>query len=81
MISKGKSQPHPYRSLSIEEWPEADRAAWEVACRPGQRLRPGGPRVVSPKRAGKILCAAMGRSSGSSSVTGACATMLPPPHW
>ena len=43
MISKGKSQPHPYRSLSIEEWPEADRAAWEVACRPGQRLRPGGP--------------------------------------
>jgi site-specific recombinase XerD len=30
------------RSLPIQEWPEADRQAWEAACRPGIRLRPGG---------------------------------------
>jgi integrase len=30
------------RSLPIGEWPEADRQAWEAACRPGVRLRPGG---------------------------------------
>jgi site-specific recombinase XerD len=30
------------RSLPIQEWPEADRQAWEVACRPGIRLKPGG---------------------------------------
>jgi hypothetical protein len=30
------------RSLPIGEWPEADRAAWEKACRPGQRLKSGG---------------------------------------
>ena len=30
------------RSLPISGWPEADRQAWEVACRPGIRLRPGG---------------------------------------
>ena len=30
------------RSLPISEWPEADRQAWEAACRPGVRLRPGG---------------------------------------
>ena len=30
------------RSLSVHEWPEADRRAWECACRPGSRLRPGG---------------------------------------
>jgi integrase len=30
------------RSLPIEEWPEADRHAWEVACRPGSRFKPGG---------------------------------------
>lgn len=43
MTTQNKKLPHPYRSLPIEEWPEADRGAWEVACRPGLRLRPGGP--------------------------------------
>src|SRR5215813_3124747 len=32
---------HP-RSLPVNEWPDADRRAWEEACRPGSRLRPGG---------------------------------------
>jgi integrase len=30
------------RSLQIHEWPDADRRSWEVACRPGSRLKPGG---------------------------------------
>jgi integrase len=30
------------RSLPVSEWPEADRRAWEAACRPGSRLKPGG---------------------------------------
>jgi site-specific recombinase XerD len=30
------------RSLPINEWPEADRQAWQAACRPGIRLKPGG---------------------------------------
>ncbi len=30
------------RSLPVSEWPDADRQAWEVACRPGTRLKPGG---------------------------------------
>jgi integrase len=30
------------RSLAISEWPHADRQAWEHACRPGSRLKPGG---------------------------------------
>jgi len=33
---------HPFRSLPLAEWPAADRRAWEEACRPGLRLRPGG---------------------------------------
>lgn len=33
---------HPYRSLPIHEWPAADRHAFEEACRPGLRLKPGG---------------------------------------
>jgi site-specific recombinase XerD len=33
---------HPYRSLPIQEWPEADRQAFEEACRPSLRLKPGG---------------------------------------
>jgi site-specific recombinase XerD len=33
---------HPYRSLPVQEWPEADRKALEEACRPGLRLKPGG---------------------------------------
>jgi integrase len=32
---------HP-RSLPLQEWPDADRRAWEDACRPGSRLKPGG---------------------------------------
>jgi integrase len=41
-FSKGKSS-HDYpRSLPVSEWPEADRRAWEAACRPGSRLNPGG---------------------------------------
>src|SRR5215475_7743319 len=34
-------RPKP-RSLPVHEWPEADRRAWEEACRPGSRLKPGG---------------------------------------
>jgi hypothetical protein len=30
------------RSLPVSEWPDAERCAWEEACRPGSRLRPGG---------------------------------------
>ena len=30
------------RSLPIEQWPAADRTAWEAACRPGVRLKGGG---------------------------------------
>jgi hypothetical protein len=30
------------RSLPIELWPTADRAAWEEACRPSIRLKRGG---------------------------------------
>ena len=30
------------RSLPLEEWPRADREAWEQACRPSVRLIKGG---------------------------------------
>src|SRR6266849_5154720 len=30
------------RSLPVQEWPEADRQAWEETCRPGSRLKRGG---------------------------------------
>jgi hypothetical protein len=30
------------RSLPVSEWPAADQQAWELACRPGTRFRPGG---------------------------------------
>jgi len=30
------------RSLSVNQWPEADRAAWQEACRPNVRLKRGG---------------------------------------
>ena len=33
---------HQYRSLLLHEWPDSDRSAWEEACRPGVRLKPGG---------------------------------------
>jgi integrase len=40
--SAGKSaRDHP-RSLPLNEWPDADRRAWQDACRPGARLKPGG---------------------------------------
>jgi site-specific recombinase XerD len=29
-------------TLAISEWPDNDRCAWEGACRPGSRLKPGG---------------------------------------
>src|SRR6476620_6284366 len=31
-----------HRSLSVDEWPHADRSAWQEACRPSCRLKPGG---------------------------------------
>ena len=37
-----KSKDKSPRSLPVSEWPEADRRAWEDACRPGSRLKPGG---------------------------------------
>jgi site-specific recombinase XerD len=30
-------------SLPFEQWPEADRNAWNAACQPAQRLKRGGP--------------------------------------
>ena len=30
------------RSLHLDLWPEADRNAWNAACRPAARLKPGG---------------------------------------
>jgi site-specific recombinase XerD len=30
------------RSLALHEWPDTDRRAWEKACHPGSRLKPGG---------------------------------------
>jgi integrase len=33
---------HKFRSLPVQEWPVADQRAWEEACRPGVRLKPGG---------------------------------------
>ena len=35
----GKASP---RSLPLDQWPRADRRAWEEACRPGSRLKPRG---------------------------------------
>jgi integrase len=37
----GSSREYP-RSLPLNQWPDADRRAWEDACRPGSRLKPGG---------------------------------------
>jgi integrase len=41
-FSKAKPAHEYPRSLPVSEWPEADRRAWEEACRPGSRLKPGG---------------------------------------
>src|SRR5262245_60162578 len=35
-------KPAAVRSLPLMEWPEADRLAWEAACRPAKRLVRGG---------------------------------------
>jgi integrase len=40
--SAGKSACDHPRSLLVNEWSDADRRAWEDACRPGARLKPGG---------------------------------------
>jgi integrase len=31
------------KSLRLDEWPQADQAAWREACREGKRLQKGGP--------------------------------------
>jgi site-specific recombinase XerD len=42
-LSKARQRPlHKFRSLPVQEWPLADQRAWEEACRPGVRLKPGG---------------------------------------
>src|SRR5215467_13128400 len=41
-FSNGKSALERPRSLPVSEWPDADRSAWEEACRPGSRLKAGG---------------------------------------
>jgi integrase len=41
MTEISSAREHP-RSLPPHEWPDADRWAWEDACRPGSRLKPGG---------------------------------------
>jgi integrase len=40
----GKPQQKAFcvRSLPVEQWPEADRQAWQTACRPASRLMRGG---------------------------------------
>ena len=41
--SKARQRPLlKFRSLPVQEWPLADQRAWEEACRPGMRLKPGG---------------------------------------
>jgi hypothetical protein len=40
--SAGKHPPEYPRSLPASEWPDADRRAWEDACRSGSRLKTGG---------------------------------------
>jgi len=34
--------PNGFPSLPLDRWPEADRSAWAVACRPAERLKRGG---------------------------------------
>jgi integrase len=40
--SRANSRRETPRSLPVQEWPDADQRAWEDACRPGSRLKPGG---------------------------------------
>jgi integrase len=42
MMCRAKSAGEIARSLPVHEWPDADRRAWEDACRPSHRLKPGG---------------------------------------
>jgi len=43
MKDRGGGKPQKTRqSLPVDEWPEADRLAWQAACRPTYRLRKGG---------------------------------------
>jgi integrase len=46
MTSNGKlpatKSDHERRALKLDDWPEADRLAWENACRPSRRLKRGG---------------------------------------
>ena len=37
-----RSTEHKLLSLPMDLWPEADRNAWNAACRPAARLNPGG---------------------------------------
>src|SRR5262249_2525408 len=63
-FSDGKSALKRPRSLPVSEWPDADRRAWEEACRPGSRLRPGGvasclaevSRADFARRYGRLFC-------------------------
>jgi integrase len=41
-ITTKKTTNEKPRSLPVSEWPQPDRLAWEAACRPGSRLKPGG---------------------------------------
>src|SRR5262249_30279352 len=41
-IPIGQSARERPRSLLVHEWPDADQRAWQDACRPGSRLKPGG---------------------------------------
>jgi site-specific recombinase XerD len=40
--ASGKETKQSVRSLPIDLWPSADRAAWQEACRPSVRLKRGG---------------------------------------
>ena len=42
MSNKIKLTPRKGRALPLQLWPQADRNAWNAACRPGSRLKPGG---------------------------------------
>jgi integrase len=42
MTGRAKFAGQVVRSLPVDEWPEIDRRAWDDACRPGHRLKPGG---------------------------------------
>ena len=41
--SRSGKRSNGVRSHPFDQWPEADRLAWSTACRPGERLKRGGP--------------------------------------